>query len=394
MKPANGYRLKASSVAEVSRLLDDFRTDAVRTLARGYGRLVAQSAVATHDRACAGLADHPQDPFASACRAVREANPADPSGLVAPDLNCVVALHFVRDAVLARFVHGGPQYLKAWEAMRGVVPWGWQEGPRPADVTERSWEMRGKYWQAATPKPGLGALHFTLLEGQLPAIGWAGMHRYVPGYEQRLSLVAAAIDKALSCGAAQARERAAAVIPREITKDALLRPSRPSARPRPAAAPTGAQRIRSEAEAARKERKEKSKRAEVRDAKAVEIDHADVVVSSDGRTFVAVPYVGLDPETRVFLQVGDGHLAVSQGGVQFGHVSDVPRSAIDALRLCRTVVMVEVDGKGGGRLLRAKHVAIVSDIGLAEGLKVPLGAFKRNKGGRGAEEMAKWESGQ
>lgn len=398
MEPASGYRLKASSVAEVSRLIDDFRADAVRLLARGYGRLVAQAAVSAHDLACAGLRERPSDPFGDACRAVRDANPAGGAGLAAPDLNCVLSIHFVHDAVLARFLHGAPQYRKAWEGMRGVVAWGWAEGPRPDGVSERGWESRGRYWKAAAPKAGLGSLRFTLIEGQLPAIGWAGVRRYVPSYEARISAAAAAIEAAQACGAGQARLRAEKALVRDLVKESFF--ARPSPAPVAAAkaeqaAETGAQRIRSQAAAARRTQKApKPSREADGSGKAVEIDHADVVVASDGRTFVAVPYVGLDTETRVFLQVGDGYLSVSQGGVQYGHVTDVPRSAVDALRLCRTVTMVEVDGKGGGRLLRARHIAIVSDIGLTEGIKVPLGAFKRNKGGRGAEEIVKWESGQ
>lgn len=395
MESANGYRLKASSVADVSRLFDDFRADAVRLLARTYGRLVAHSAVTAHDLACVGLREHSSDPFGDACKAVRDANPADSSGLAAPVLNCVLSIQFVKDAVLARFVHGSEQYRRAWEGMRGVVPWGWTEGPRPQGVSERGWESRGKYWSAAAPRAGLGAIRFTLVEGHLPALGWAGIRRYLPHYDARLSMAAEAIDKALSCGQAQARDRAVKALLPDLPKEAFFPrpPGKASSEKEKRGPDTAAQRIRSQAEAARRRREAPSRRVMNRDGKAVEIDHADVVVASDGRTFVAVPYVGLDPETRVFLQVGDSHLAVSQGGVQYGHVPEIPRSAVDALRLCRTVTLVEVE-KGGGRLLRAKHVAIVSDIGLTEGLRVPFGALRRNKGGRGAGEIVKWESVQ
>jgi hypothetical protein len=123
------------------------------------------------------------------------------------------------------------------------------------------------------------------------------------------------------------------------------------------------------------------------------IDHADVVVSGDGRTFVAVPNVGLDPEARVFVQVSEKDVSISQGGVQFGTVTNVPRAAVDHLRMCDTVTLVEVEHADGRRLLRARHVAIVKDISMFETAMRPLVGFVRNKTpGRGSEEIREWNS--
>lgn len=148
--------------------------------------------------------------------------------------------------------------------------------------------------------------------------------------------------------------------------------------------------MRKEAAKARRERS--AAPAAEQDGRASSIDHADVVVSSDGRTFVAAPYVGLDVRNRVFLQVGDSHVAVSQGGVQFGYVTGVQKSAIDHLRHCRTVTLVEVERRDGRRLLRARHVAIVSDISLGESVNVALGGFRRPKATAGDREIREWDS--
>jgi hypothetical protein len=126
------------------------------------------------------------------------------------------------------------------------------------------------------------------------------------------------------------------------------------------------------------------------------IDHADIVKSSDGRIFVAVPFVGLDTEDRVFLQVADNEIVVTQNAKQFGHVGNVSRSAVDLLRECKTVTMVEVEIANGKRLLRAKHVAIVKDISLTENVSRLFGQLRVGKGkeSRGDGEIKQWESQQ
>jgi len=428
MDPAKGYRLKVTGVADLSRVLGGFRADAMRLLARRYGALVAREATWTHDRWKLGLSPRQDDFIASACAAVRR-RLGDEGPVPYSDVNCVLSVHFVHDAVLAGFVHGDDAYRKAWESIREVVSWGWSEtGPRPRGITEAAWEARARYWKAALSGPPLGqGLKFTLIETGLPDLGWGSVRRYMPSWEERIARASTALGRRMD--SAEALRRAEEGLDRDLARDGLVPgparlpgtppvrnvPSRLSARPREkasavqgeareAAAPqkdpaaedeaSAAERIRREAREARKARSATRRQGADPD-RAASIDHADVVVASDGRVFVAAPYVGLDTETRVFLQVGDRHVAVSQGGLQYGHVTDVPKTAIDLLRTCKTVILVEVARKAdGGRLLRARHVAIVSDIGLNDSLSISLGGYKRQAGARGDKEIREWESGQ
>ena len=436
MDPAKGYRLRVSGVADLSKVLDGFRGDATRLLARRYGTLVAREAAWALDRWKLGLSGSHDDFVAAASASVRKRQVGE-GPLPFPDLNCAVSLHFVNDAVLAGFVHGDDGYRKAWEGLREVVPWGWSESAaRPKGVSEGAWEARGRIWQAALSGPPFGrGLRFTLVEASLPDLGWGAVRRHLPTWEERVAR-AAALLAGKGVDAAAARRQAEETLTREVDRETLVPgPSRPTARPprkpapqpaavargavqpgsgpslelagdQPAAArrtspatledaTTAAERIRREARTARKSRAAAPRQEPSEPERAASIDHADVVVGSDGRVFVAAPYVGLDPENRVFLQVGEAYVAVSQGGMQYGHVTGVPRTAIDLLRTCKTVVLVEVARReDGGRLLRARHVAIVSDIGLSDSLSISLGGFRRPANARGEKEIREWESRQ
>jgi hypothetical protein len=123
------------------------------------------------------------------------------------------------------------------------------------------------------------------------------------------------------------------------------------------------------------------------------IDHADVVLGNDGRTFVAVPHVGMAADTRVFIQLSGNSVNISQGGILFGNVTNVPRAAIDHLRMCDTVTLVEIEQSAGRRLLRAKHIAIVKDITMFDNAMRPLVGIVRT-GRRGSQEAKEWNSAQ
>jgi hypothetical protein len=124
------------------------------------------------------------------------------------------------------------------------------------------------------------------------------------------------------------------------------------------------------------------------------IDHADVVLGNDGRTFVAVPHVGMAAETRVFIQLSGNNVSIAQAGILYGSVTNVPRAAIDHLRMCDTVTLVEIEQSNGRRLLRAKHVAIVKDATMFGNSMRPLVGAVRTHTRRGSEETKEWNSAQ
>jgi hypothetical protein len=121
------------------------------------------------------------------------------------------------------------------------------------------------------------------------------------------------------------------------------------------------------------------------------IDHADVILASDGRTFIAVPSVGLAVDTRIFVQVTSKDVSFNQSGVNFGTVSGIPQAARDHLKACREAILVEVEKDQAGRLLRAKFIAIVTDITFSEHSNHSLIGFKRPSRTTQAKEIEEWD---
>lgn len=395
MDAIRGYRLKTATISELSALIDGFRREAMKVLARDYARLVARKAVTELDMALAGAGRRRQDLIGWASGEIAAQLAQKEFVVGGRDLNCRIQFDIVREAVLARFLSGNAEYLRIWEGRKDVVRWHWEPGQRPQGVSEANWETRRRLWTEATRKPSIGAgLKFILIDEPLPALGWNGIRRHVPDYESR---VAACVDRI-----AQGKGGAGGMKKGDLDK--LRQQVRASIPERPAKdhfSDRGAPAVQARAQAAVKVAAVKpvvaanvpSPSMPSPPARRSIIDHADVVVSGDGRTFVAVPYVGLAQEARVFVQVSERHVSISQGGVQFGTVTNVPRAAVDHLRMCDTVTLVEVEQENGRRLLRARHVAIVKDISMFETAMRPLVGFVRSKApGRGSEEIMEWNS--
>jgi len=383
MSSADGYRLKVKEVRDLSQVMAGFRSDALRLLARSYGRVVAGEATRRLDLHILGKPDPTSgdNPLADANAAVRRSYEQDSEAMAS--LDCEIVLHLVGDVVLARFVGGNDEYRKAWDTRRDVFRWGWGEDiERPKGLSERNWKVREICWRNALAKTGPGAgLRFSLIDGELPQIGWGGVRRHLPTMEDRVRSILPAIiaptGKSATDMAPEAltdiRRKLALRLPREITRELL------AAYPASGKAP-------------RRTAPRPARPAEV-SARTAQIDHADVVQSSDGRVFVAVPYVGLDTEDRVFVQVADSHVAITQNATQFGYVANVPRVATDLLRECKSVTLVEVERKDGRRLLRAKHVAIVKDISLVDNVSRTLGRWRTKGLARKSDdgEIRRWE---
>lgn len=406
MNPSSGYRLKVASVKELSTFVDDFRTASLKVLGRKYGSMVAFRAVHILDQYCLGLGPIPADVFKKASADVRANLGINEQGLIAPALNCVIRFSFVHDAALASFEIGHNDYLKAWESMRSVVKWGWSEGEKPSQVTEPQWKTRAKYWEAMQSRGLLGGgLNFTLIEGALPDIGWGGIRRYLPTMEQRRRFAIEALKKsdASKMTERQSLEVLSARVEGHLIPDLSKSSFQDASEARKS---TGSGRLREEVASAKRATEIKKASAakiaadksnnpsEEADKKASSIDHADIIIASDLRVFIAVPYVGLDTESRLFIQVGDKHVSFTQNGVQFGFVDSVKRTALDVLKSCKTVTVVEVQKIDEDRLLRAKHVAIVSDIGLRETFNVSLGNLKKTRFHLGTKEVSEWDSSQ
>ena len=384
MGEIKGYRLKVGALADLSRIVDAFRRDAMKILARDLARLVARQAVFDLDLVRLGLSTPHSDLLARANSRVAAMLSGRDYVLNGRDFNCKIQFYMVESVVLVKFLSGNADYLRAWENRKDVVRWNWTDGTRPAGISEKDWATRRRTWDAALKKPTLGAgLKFVLVDEELPALGWNAVHRYAPDYDLRMSH---ALEKLQACLAGdgtkqepeRVRLRVRRAIPEKLTKDLFLDPTE----------------FRGEVETTAVKIAVKKPSAAPAAARKIMIDHADVILAGDGRTFVAVPYVALAADARVFIQLSGTHVNFIQGGIQYGTVTNVPRAATDHLKMCDTVTLVETEISGGRRLLRARHVAIVKDISMFEAGMRPLVGVSRMQGGRLNQEAMEWNKAQ
>lgn len=386
MEFEQGYRLKVSTLGELTKFLGGFRVVALRAMAASYAEEVAATAVSQLDAIAVGLAQPSKDILRNAMEAVRAGHDRYEDGIYAPDLNMAVSFYFVGSAVMAVRDHAREDYVKAWESRREVVRWGWSEAAtKPQQISQTAWDERGRYWGEVGKmrKARLGQFQFSLLSGEMPQIGWASVQRALPSREWRVRQCVGRLAQAENLDGRTLSERdrqrladrAEKTIVRDIDKDSFstrLTMNRPYAARQPEA----------KAEASASSRKREPARVmpvsrSRGDENAVMIDHADIVVANDGRAFMAVPYVEFRQEDRVFIQVGSRDITFLQNGVQFGAVSNISAAARDFLRGLTSITLVEVNEAGGKRLLRAKHTAMVSDISLSEGIRRPIQTFRR-----------------
>lgn len=380
-----GYRLKLASAADLAKLLAGFRGSALRLLAADYGARIARVAVGTLDEVRIGLATHERDLLVEATRIVKAAHEREVDGVFAPQLNCVIEFFFVGGATLAVMETGADRYRRAWEARREVVPWGSPaKNGASSRLTDRGRKERDRAWEAARRQfgSGIGRFRFQLLSDGLPTPGWATIGKHMPSFESRVAQSVAKLAAADGADPASLAPSSRADYGRRVAPLLPISPNRDSFRPG---------RRKAEGDPPRDEGKGRGRgkqpgRPSVisvnrgpgrTDGAAGTIDHADIVVASDGRAFMAVPFVNLRKEDRVFIQVGSKDVTFQQNSIHYGTVTDVSAGARDYLRGLTSITLVEVGEVGGRRLLRAKHAAMVSDISPGEGLRRPIETFRR-----------------
>lgn len=388
MDSSRGYRLKVETVTELSTFVDDFRTSSLRLLSRKYGALVAKASVAIVDNANIGIREFPNDPILEACEQIKSDLKLTQSPYKFPTLNCVIKISFVHDAVLATFIHGNAEYLKTWEGMRPVVKWPWHPKMiKPTNLSDKAWQIRKKYWEACSSKSGFGSgFEVILIEKDLPKLSWGNIRRYIPSFEERVEMAINALrasDKSRLTDKikyANIRAKVTADIDQDLSKSSFVKQE----------SVPNLQRLR---EATKLPEESKNLKTLETPAENISssIDHADIIIASDLRVFIAAPYVGLEADARLFVQVGDSHISFSQNGIQYGYVDSVKKTALDVLKACKTVTVVEVEKINGERLLRAKHIAIVSDVSLNEGLNLSLSRFRKTRISIGEKELVEWD---
>jgi hypothetical protein len=359
-------------------------------MAAAYAEQIARTAVTTLDAAAVGLVQHKGDLLAQARDSVAAAHDRLTDGVYARSLNCLIEFHFVGPAILADMSHGGERFRRPWEARREVVKWGWsKEMARPTHIGEDAWKDRARFWSEAgkTSAAGFGMFRFILLEEKLPVLGWSAVGRCIPEFDWRVEqcvrklAVAGGLDPAVLPERDRKRfdERARSAIRQQIDEAAFSR-SVIGGKPKEKQAAPPKVVVETPEESRRPAPQKREQVASI-------IDHADIVVASDGRAFMAVPYVGFRQEDRVFIQVGSRDITFMQNGIQYGSVANIPAASRDYLRGLTSITVVEIVESDGKRLLRAKHTAMVSDISLGEGLRRPLQTFRRRSRDAGIQEI-------
>jgi hypothetical protein len=396
MKTIRGFRLKLATLADLSGFMDDFRGDATRVLAQKWTADIAREATFTADLAALGIKPKSKDYIKDACRKLND-------DLASAEFrhhsyNCRIDFMFLNGAVLAIFDHGDAAYQAAWKRKRAVEFWGWsEEMKRPENISEQNWEMRGKVWRTLAKRSKFGrAISLSLLEPPLPVLSWKTVSGHIPSNEARIENCIDALlagDKksrkdVSSEEILRLREYANRSLPKEVSKEMML-----GQLPVQATKPSGRE-VRSPITAKRTQHANEKEEPGEPIVKATHIDHADVILAHDGRTFIAVPSVGLAVDARIFVQVSSREISFKQSGVNYGTVAGVPPAARDHLKSCREAVLVEVEKDAQGRLLRAKFIAIVSDISFSEFQRQSLTSFNRPSKTAAARELEEWDRKQ
>jgi hypothetical protein len=396
MKTTRGFRLKLATLTDLSGFMDDFRGDATRVLASKWTADVAREATFTADLATLGIKPKSKDYIRDACRKLND-------DLMSSDFrhhsyNCRIDFMFLSGAVLAIFEHGDAAYQAAWKRKRAVEFWGWsEEMKRPANISEQNWEMREKVWRTLIKRSKFGrAISLSLLEPPLPGLSWKTVSGHIPSTEARIENCISALlaeDKRPRAEipedeVTRLREYATRSIPREVSKE-LLTGQLPSQTQK-----MSGREIKSPITTKKPEKTRDKEEPGEPSARASYIDHADVILAQDGRTFIAVPSVGLAVDARIFVQVSSREISFKQSGVNYGTVAGVPPAARDHLKSCREAVLVEVEKDAEGRLLRAKFIAIVSDISFSEFHRQSLTSFNRPSKTLAARELEEWDKKQ
>ncbi len=389
MNTKRGYKLKLESLKDLSSFLEDFRGAATKVLARKWTTDVAARAAETCDFAALGLTAPTGDVIRAACNELNlKLASADVSR---HGYNCGIDFYFVEAAILAIFNHGDKDYQEVWRRKRVVEHWGWaRDVDRPGTISEKQWQLRERVWTALGKRPRFGlTLNFQLLSTPLPVVTPKQVLPLLPGYGNRVENAVAALlaqegKKVKSVSEhelTKLRDHVTRRIVKELTPDHLL--GNVPVSPPPQAS---AQKLKSPITELRPGPKGSS-------TKADSIDHADIILSNDGRTFIAVPNVGLADNSRVFVHVGTKDVVFIQDGINYGTVTEVPEAAKEHLKFCKEAVLVEVEKSGDGRLLRARYVAIVTDISFTEHQRQSMiVGFKRpTRSSAASREFEEWE---
>jgi hypothetical protein len=272
-----------------------------------------------------------------------------------------------------------------------LLPATWWQGEPPRGVGEREWRARGRIWTAYDALPRFGRdLVLDLFGDRLPNPSAKSVAKRVPSLAVRAERTALA----------------------KLSVERFGRPEPPGAKGAALAewlsTPEGRARFQDAkrdyaallrdrlGEAALARYGERRSKRAPRQTGPMPIDHADIMQTHDGRTFMAVMDAGLAPAARVHIQVGDNFITVVQNGVVKGQIDRIPASTMGILRGFSDLILVELRWEGDRRVPKAQHRAMVQDIGARGVLESSMARWKNGRRttrparGGTSEETEQW----
>ncbi|OAH27931.1 hypothetical protein AX289_09970 [Methylorubrum populi] len=356
-----GWIFAAGQVADFARAMAAVRQEVSRA---GAGLLAAEAADASMrllDLHHAGIVERDPEgsPLADAVQDLRGRRAGERArSRYDVTLDVVLSFATVGDRILIVPTCVPATLLRTLGGRDDLLPAAWSPGPPPRGIAEREWRARGEIWAAYDALPRLGRdLVLDLFGDRLPNPSVKSVLRRLPSLAERAERTALAklcsqrfnrpeppgAQGAVLAEWLRSGEGRAAFADARRDIAALLQ-DRPG-------------------EASLAKYGERRRARAPRQTGPVPIDHADIMQTHDGRTFMAVMDAGLAPNARVFVQVGDNFVTVVQNSLVKGQIDRIPKFAMDILRGFSDIILVELRWEGDRRVPKAQHRAIVNDIG-------------------------------
>ncbi|GJD87721.1 hypothetical protein BHAOGJBA_1226 [Methylobacterium hispanicum] len=356
-----GWIFAAGHVADLARAVAAVRHEVSCAGARLLAEGAADAAARLLDLHHAGIVERDPEasPLADAVQDLRGRR-ASERARRSYDASLDVVLKFsaVGDRILIVPACVPVPLLRTLDGREDLVAASWSLGPPARGISEREWRARGDIWVAYDALPRLGRdLVLDLFGDRLPNPTVKSVVRRLPSLAERAERTALAklcsqrfnrpeppgAQGAVLAEWLRSGEGRAAFLEAKRDLAALLQ-DRPG-------------------EASLAKYGERRRARAPRQTGPVPIDHADIMQTHDGRTFMAVMDAGLAPNARVFVQIGDNFVTVVQNSLVKGQIDRIPKFAMDILRGFTDIILVELVWEGDRRVPKAQHRAIVSDIG-------------------------------
>lgn len=389
-----GWIFAADDAADLSRAVAALRQEVSRAGVAMLATAAADLAMRLVDLHHAGIVERDRDgsPLADAMRDLQGRRASERARhRYDATLDVALTLTAVANRILVAPACMPSSLALAFDKRDDLMQATWWPGERPREVGEREWRARGQIWTAYDALPRLGRdLVLDLFGDKLPNPTVKSVARRLPSLAVRAERTALAKLAAQRFGRPEPPGAQGAVLAD------WLATAEGRARYQEAKRDLAALLQDKPGEATLGRYGERRSKRTPRQTGPVAIDHADIMRTHDGRTFMAVMDAGLAPSARVFVQVGDNFITVVQNGIVKGQIDRIPAFAMDVLRGFTDLILVELRWEGDRRVPKAQHRAMVQDLGARGVLENSMTRWSTNRRttragrSRTSEESEQW----